>query len=166
MTRKYFYVGPDHILDQAVSSPGGKSVTSPEDLFKVIECFEKEFNEERGWMTYIIDMDGRLTLAPRRTEHINCAGGNTVLGAGEIRFDREGKVLEITNNSTGFCPDIGCWKAVSGALENTCLSHPDFFTSKAVFRLCNACGERNIVKDDWFYCEICGAELSGEWNFR
>jgi transcription initiation factor TFIIIB Brf1 subunit/transcription initiation factor TFIIB len=33
------------------------------------------------------------------------------------------------------------------------------------FRRCPACGERNIVKDDWFVCGVCGADLPTVWNF-
>lgn len=32
-------------------------------------------------------------------------------------------------------------------------------------RLCLGCGERNLVKDDWFECAMCGAELPALWNF-
>ncbi|MEU6730442.1 hypothetical protein ABZ917_42625 [Nonomuraea wenchangensis] len=34
-------------------------------------------------------MDGVLLLAPRRSEHVACAGGRPVLSAGEISFARE-----------------------------------------------------------------------------
>jgi hypothetical protein len=33
------------------------------------------------------------------------------------------------------------------------------------FRRCDACGQRNIVKDDDFTCAICGGELPATWNF-
>jgi hypothetical protein len=29
---------------------------------------------------------------------------------------------------------------------------------------CTAC-ERNVVKDRWFECQVCGAELPQAWNF-
>ena len=41
----------------------------------------------------------------------------------------------------------------------------DDFTTRVVFRLCPACNERNIVKDGWFVCDLCGADLPGNWNF-
>jgi len=162
----YYYVGPDNIRERADGSQCGKPVTSLDNFIAVINDFGEEFEEEMGWMTYIIDLEGQLILSPRRMEHIVCSGGNPVLGAGEIKFDRQGKVVELTNNSTGFCPDIKSWKEVADALDEAGLSHPDNFTSKMIFRLCPDCGERNIVKDSRFYCEICGAELPPEWNIE
>ncbi len=32
-------------------------------------------------------------------------------------------------------------------------------------RRCLACGQRNIVKDDWFVCGVCGKDLPAAWNF-
>ena len=43
--------------------------------------------------------------------------------------------------------------------------HPGRFTQEIVFRRCPACEERNVVKDGWFVCGLCGAELPEEWNF-
>ena len=43
--------------------------------------------------------------------------------------------------------------------------HPGKFTRAFEFRLCEACNERNLVKDGWFVCSMCEAELPAEWNF-
>ena len=32
-------------------------------------------------------------------------------------------------------------------------------------RHCEGCGERNVVRDGWFVCGVCGADLPAEWNF-
>ena len=45
------------------------------------------------------------------------------------------------------------------------VAHPGRFTNEIVSRRCTACGERNIVKDGWFACGVCGAELPERWNF-
>jgi hypothetical protein len=41
---------------------------------------------------------------------------------------------------------------------------PPAFTHAVVFRRCPRCGERNLVKEDWFVCVFCDAELPAEWN--
>ena len=36
-------------------------------------------------------------------------------------------------------------------------------------RSCSAaalCGERNVVKDGWFVCQVCGGDLPESWNFE
>ena len=30
---------------------------------------------------------------------------------------------------------------------------------------CPNCGQRNIVKEGWFVCGVCGADLPATWNF-
>jgi len=44
--------------------------------------------------------------------------------------------------------------------------HPGWFTTEIVFRRCERCDQRNVVKDDWFVCDVCGAGLPERWNFR
>ena len=100
----------------------------------------------------------------RRAEHVACAGGGPVLSAGEITFF-DGDVSEITNQSTGFCPEPESWTTVAAGLDAIPVNRPDDFTTRVVFRLCPACNERNIVKDGWFVCDLCGADLPETWNF-
>ena len=57
--------------------------------------------------TFVVDLEGVLRLAPRRSEHVACAGGRPVLSAGEVSFERgpDGwEVTSATNQSTGYCP--------------------------------------------------------------
>jgi len=118
--------------------------------------------------TFVVALDGRLRLAPRRSEHVALAAGRDVLAAGEMTFTHEvavRSVLEVTNQSTGYCPDAICWMAVSRALERLGLEHPGDFTTKIVFHLCSSCGERNIVRDGDFTCALCDAALPLYWNF-
>jgi hypothetical protein len=88
-----------------------------------------------------------------------------VLAAGEIRFSPDGRVTEITNNSTGYCPAEDCWASVDAALKRADIAHPEGFTFLARFRRCPRCAERNLVKDDWYDCAFCDSELPTEWNF-
>jgi hypothetical protein len=110
----------------------------------------------------------RCGLAPRRSEHVALAGSDVVLAAGEMTFVPAGAhwgVAEVTNQSTGFCPDPDSWPAVAAALGRIGLPHPGDFTDKVVFRLCPSCGERNIVRDDDFTCALCERVLPAHWNF-
>jgi hypothetical protein len=74
-------------------------------------------------------------------------------------------LAEATNQSTGFCPEPESWPAVAAALDRIGIPHPGRFTQEVVFRRCPACGQRNIVKEAWFACDVCGANLPLVWNF-
>ncbi|MFE3125921.1 hypothetical protein ACFXHD_21135 [Streptomyces hydrogenans] len=117
--------------------------------------------------TFVVGVDGVLRLAPRRSEHVVCASGAMVLSAGEIGFVREAgwwAVREISNQSTGYCPDIGSWSEVAQALDNVGLQRPSGFTHEVVFRRCPGCQEHNIVREDDFVCVFCGSDLPETWN--
>jgi hypothetical protein len=118
--------------------------------------------------TFVIDEEGGLRLADRRSEHITCAGGKPVLSAGELFLLVKGDRVEValaSNQSTGFCPEPESWPAVAAALDRIGLFHLSRFTTEVIFRRYEGCGERNVVKDDWFVCGVCGAELPERWNF-
>ena len=90
------------------------------------------------------------------------AGGWDVLAAGEMTFVPAGSgwhVVEVTNQSTGYCPDPDSWPAVGRALDRLAVQHPGDFTDKVVFRRCPTCGERNIVREDDFTCGLCDSAL-------
>ncbi|MER6533597.1 hypothetical protein ABT215_07215 [Streptomyces sp900105755] len=117
--------------------------------------------------TYVVGADGLLCLAPRRSEHVACAGGAAVLGAGEITFVREAgqwAASEVGNQSTGYCPDVTSWPAVARALDGIPLRRPAAFTHEVVFRRCPACAEHNIVREGDFVCVFCGSDLPKAWN--
>ncbi|MEU1402606.1 hypothetical protein ABZ471_09610 [Streptomyces sp. NPDC005728] len=117
--------------------------------------------------TFVIGMDGSLRLAPRRSEHVACAGGEPVLSAGEIGFGREAGrwvVREVSNQSTGYCPDGSSWPAVAGALDRIGLGHQARFTHEVVFRRCPRCQEHNIVREGDFVCVYCDGDLPMDWN--
>lgn len=118
--------------------------------------------------TFVIDSEGGLRIADRHSEHVACAAGNPVQAAGEICFERSGSevmVSEVSNQSTGYCPEPDCWTAVARALDLLGLSRPAFFTAAFHFRRCDRCGSTNLIKDDFFYCLVCDAPLNPVWNY-
>lgn len=161
--QSFSYVGPEDIRDASRASPKGTVLSSLQDCLRWIE--RNPLERERGWLTYIVDSQLSLRVAPRRSEHVACAGGSQVLGAGELRLSEAGEVLEISNLSTGYCPDPCCWEAVRAALQRAGLSHPPRFTFAVDFRRCEVCGQRNVVKERWLVCSACDAALPEAWNF-
>lgn len=111
---------------------------------------------------FVVDAAGVLRLAPRRSEHVVCAAGEAVLSAGEISFREESgrwAVDEVSNQSTGYCPDAGSWPAVAEALDRAGLVGPPGFTHELVFRRCPACHELNVVREGDFVCVFCDGGL-------
>lgn len=131
----------------------------------------KQCPEENNTVTatFIVDLDGALWIADRRSEHLACANGRDVLSAGEITFDldaRPARVVSVSNQSLGYCPEPESWLSVAKALQTVGIPAPGKFTAEFIFRLCDACGTANVVRDHWFVCAVCGAELNQKWNFR
>jgi hypothetical protein len=169
MARLYRYVGPEAIRQRAAGSPSGLRPASPEE---VIEWLRTTAHRPEAvgliGVTFTVDGHGRLALAERRSEHVACAAGGPVLSAGELFLRIAGagvEVVEASNQSTGFCPEPESWPAVAAALDALGIAGPEGFTRPIVFRRCAGCGQRNIVKDGWFVCGVCGAELPAAWNF-
>ncbi len=163
--RTYGYVGPEEIRVAVADGSGGRVVRTLGDFERW--AGEQEPDAFREPFTYVVDVRGDLRPAPRRSEHVACAGGGPVLGAGEIAFSRGGNgwaVVDVSNQSTGYCPDLGSWPAVAGALDRAGLGRPDAFTYGVVFRRCDGCGEVGIVREDDFVCVFCGGGLPSEWN--
>jgi hypothetical protein len=159
--RRYRYVGPAELRGLA-ATPDAVAVDSPGQLADWLA----EHDDEP--FTFVVALDGGLRLAPRRSEHVALAGGQDVLGAGEMTFARDGsgwRVAEVTNQSTGYCPDPDCWPAVCRALDRLGIVHPGDFTEHVIFRRCPACGERNVVRDGDFTCVLCDNPLPVRWNF-
>lgn len=73
-------------------------------------------------------------------------------------------VCEVSNQSTGYCPDVGSWTAVADALDAAGIERPSGFTHAVVFRRCPACRRLNIVRDGDFVCVFCDGALPPEWN--
>ncbi|MEU0570397.1 hypothetical protein ABZ297_34105 [Nonomuraea sp. NPDC005983] len=163
--RRYRYVGPADLA--AVVQPGmeGRRIHAVADF--VGWAAERTAEELAEPFTFVIDTDGVLRLAPRRSEHVACADGGRVLSAGEMTFKKEiGRwtVSEVSNQSTGYCPDVSSWPAVAEALDRAGLDHPSGFTHEVVFRRCPHCQEHNIVRESDFVCVFCDGDLPTAWN--
>ncbi|WP_030303907.1 hypothetical protein [Streptomyces katrae] len=161
----YRYVGPSDLRALVRPEAEGRSIQSAAHFkdwasgLAAVELAEP--------FTFVIDPAGVLRLAPRRSEHVVCAGGGPVLGAGEMTFHEESGqwvVSEVSNQSTGYCPDISSWPAVAKALDAARIEHPSGFTHEVIFRRCPACGQLNIVREEDFICVFCDEALPTEWN--
>ncbi|MFC5918327.1 hypothetical protein [Streptomyces pulveraceus] len=163
--RCYRYVGPVDLEAVVRPGSGGCRIGSTTDFGVWIA--ERSAAELAEPFTFAIGVDGVLLLAPRRSEHVACAGGGVVLSAGEISFAREAgqwAVGDVSNHSTGYCPDVSSWPAVAQALDHVGLRRPSGFTHEVVFRRCSACQEHNIVREGDFVCVFCFSDLPAEWN--
>jgi hypothetical protein len=168
--RTYQYVGPEGIRRRNVNAPAGSAVVSATDLTEWVRQTNQE-PDHAGVIaaTFVVDELGILRVADRRSEHIACSGGRPVLSAGELFVRQSGagwEVVEVSNLSTGFCPEPESWPVVAETLDSAGIAHPGGFTVTVIFRRCPACGERNVVRDGWFVCGTCGAELPAAWNFE
>lgn len=169
MAKVYQYVGPVEIRERASRSPPGVRIMSAADFQEWVRSTRQE-PDSRGTVavTFVVDEEGYLRVADRRSEHVACSGGRPVLSAGEMFLCVTAggvEVVEVSNQSTGFCPEPASWSAVAAALDRVGVPHPGRFTQEVIFRRCPECGERNVVKDGWFVCGLCGADLPPYWNF-
>ncbi|MEU4694834.1 hypothetical protein [Actinoplanes sp. NPDC023714] len=148
---RYRYVGPEQVRLAAGTGPGSPLPAGGP-----------------GPYTYVVDLEGSLLLAPRQTEHVACASGRDVLAAGEISFAPDPRggwmVDEVSNQSTGYCPQPSCWPAVAAALDRAGVRHPGGFTAEFEFRRCPGCGTLNLVKEGDLTCAVCEGPLPEEWN--
>ncbi|WP_314251421.1 hypothetical protein [Streptomyces sp. DSM 40907] len=162
----YRYVGPAGLRALVRPEGEGRSIRSAAEFEDWASGpAAAELSEP---VTFVVDRAGVLRLAPRRSEHVVCAGGGTVLSAGEITFGRESgrwMVRAVSNQSTGYCPDTSSWPAVADALDAAGLGlRPVGFTHEVVFRRCPDCAQLNIVRDEHFVCVFCDASLPPAWN--
>ena len=156
--RRYSYIGPAEL--RSLPRTASTVLETPADL----DCWlaaqrPAEVDEP---FTFVVTVDGSLRLAPRRSEHVTCAAGQDVLAAGEMAFVRTSAgwaVREVSNQSTGYCPDPSSWPAVAAALARAGIAHPPGFTAEIVFRRCAACGAHNVVRDGDYTCALCDSAL-------
>jgi hypothetical protein len=162
--RRFRYLGPAALGDLPHATDA-VDVTSMEVLGRWLGA--QDPRDRMAPLTYVVTVDGVLRVAPRGREHVACARSQDVLGAGEIQFALDAAawiVTEISNQSTGYCPDLDSWPAVAAGLDRAGLRHPGGFTQPIVFRACPACSAKNIVRDDDFVCAVCGDALPDTWN--
>ncbi|MFJ9596661.1 hypothetical protein ACIRS3_28395 [Streptomyces virginiae] len=161
----YRYVSPVELKELVRAGGEGRSMRSSADFVEWASALT--LDELAEPFTFVVDAAGVLRLAPRRSEHVVCAGGEEVLSAGEMSFREESErwaVEEVRNQSTGYCPDVISWPAVAEALNRIGIHHSSGFTHEVVFRRCGSCRELNIVWEEDFVCVFCGEDLSREWN--
>lgn len=160
----YSYVGAKHILEKVDPAYTGTIITGKADIQNWINQTQQKSNEyEEVIATFIIDLQHRIRINDRHSEHVVCANGQSVLSAGEITFELNKKevlrISGITNQSTGYCPSPKSWKDVKKALKHFDLPYPEGFTQSFIFRVCKNCDWVNIVKDEIYECGVCESEL-------
>ncbi|MEU3300504.1 hypothetical protein ABZ729_11865 [Streptomyces sp. NPDC006678] len=163
--RRYEYVGDPAICKAVRPGSEGRLIGSGGDFGDWAR--EQSPGELAEPFTYVVDEGGSLRLAPRRSEHVACAGRGRVLGAGEIAFVHRGggwAVATVSNQSTGYCPAPESWAAVADALDRAGLTRPEGFTHEVAFRRCTGCEQVNVVRDEHFVCVFCDADLPRRWN--
>ncbi len=166
MPRMYGYVGTREVLESVRGTPQGATIHGPEDLHRWADAQHDWWGDELT-ATFVVMPDCTLRVAPQRSEHVACAGGGEVLAAGElvVRRGRAHEVVSVTNQSTGYCPEPDCWTSIHAAFTAAKIPAPEALSQAFVFRRCPKCGERNLVKESWFECACCGADLPETWNF-
>ena len=168
MAELYSYVGPAEIANAANMGTPRRMIETACDVRSWVNDDPQLDSTGAFTATFIIDSDGKLWIADRRSEHIACARRQAVLSAGEITFSITPQgitVAYVTNQSTGYCPKPESWPCVETALKNAGLEPPEDFDVRCEFRRCS-CGQINIVKNSEYDCAVCGSELPHEWNFN
>lgn len=162
----YGYVGTREVLEAVQGAPEGAAIHARDDLQRWADA-QDDWQGDALTATFVVMPDGTLRVAPQRSEHVACAGGGQVLAAGELVVCLHPglAVVSVTNQSTGYCPEPDCWESVRAALAAAGVPAPAALSEAFVFRRCPTCGERNLVKEGWFECACCGAELPQTWNF-
>ena len=156
--RVYSYVGPAEIPAYG-GEPQGFSVRSAEEL---ADALDRLGSPEGCTLTFVVDAGGILLVADRHSEHVNCAGGQPVLSAGELTVARTSggvEVTDLTNQSTGYCPEPDSWVALERAIPDG-VTRPDYWTMEFTFRRCPKCEAINIVKEGFFFCGVYDSVLA------
>jgi len=160
--KNYTYVGPDHILERVLAEFKGFEISISDDLLSWIVQSQQQLQQGILITTFVIDLEGRLLVADRHSEHVQCAFGSPVLSAGEITFEIEKKeieVIDISNQSTGYCPHINSWPSVQQALDQIGWQHPNEFTNAFTFGYCDPCRKPSILKGLDSECSRCGGVI-------
>lgn len=164
----YQYIGPPEIAVRTLCQPTGVPIHSTSDVRNWMRETHQGFGCQGVIATFVVDSTGRVLIADRRSEHVACAGGQPVRSAGEMAFSvgKEIEVVEVSNQSVGYCPEPETWPAVADALSRANIAAPDDFSLKCVFRRCTRCGNVTIVKDGNFRCGCYGAALPLTYNVQ
>ncbi|WP_110514314.1 hypothetical protein [Herpetosiphon llansteffanensis] len=168
MARMYWYVGPIELSHMPKPLPSRSQIRQRADVEAWIAAQPRDTGKHQQLTaTFIIDQALQLWLADQRSEHVVCARGAAVLAAGEISFVLEANRLiycELTNQSTGYCPEPTTWTVVQQVLDSIGLPHAGAWATSYEFRRCPACAMLNLIKEHWFFCAVCEHELPRQWN--
>jgi hypothetical protein len=166
VTRLYSYVGPSEIAARERLAAGGHMVGRIEDVDAWLRDTNQEIRDGSVIATFVIDDEGRLRIADRRSEHVACATGRPVRSAGELTFavGPPIEIVEVSNQSTGYCPEPESWPAVAAALSAAGFTPPAGFNPACLFRRCPACANITLIKDNALECGICGQTLPAGYN--
>ncbi|WP_083469641.1 hypothetical protein [Herpetosiphon geysericola] len=168
MARSYQYCGPIELSHMPDPLPSRSQICQRADAEAWIAAQRLgSAKHQQLTATFIIDQALQLWLADQRSEHVVCARGAAVLAAGEISFELEANRLsrcELTNQSTGYCPEPASWAVVQQVLDSIGLSHDGAWATSYEFRCCPACTMLNLIKEGWFFCAVCEHELPRQWN--
>lgn len=170
--KEYEYVGPKEIYNQINEKYKGTRIKTLDDILSwMIVNYGKPKINDIVICTFVIDLKGKLLIADRHSEHVQCANGEKVKSAGEIGFLVDNKkmisVSSVTNQSTGYCPSSASWFEVEIALKKIIgLDIPEKFETEFIFSYCQNCKTRQIVKDEYFFCPKCDQELLSENEFQ
>lgn len=165
MFARYSYIGPASIRERALGEPAGTPIDTHHAAARWVDMHPEAQVEGA---TFVVTDDGVLRLAPRRSEHVGCAGGAAVWTAGELVFARSSRealtVREASNQSTGYAPEPSSFAALAHTLDALGIARPSDWTAAYVFRRCPACAQLALVKDNDFECAVCGTTLPRERN--
>ena len=170
--KEYEYIGPEEIFKMIQEKHKGQRIESVDDLVNwILENNGKPKTDDLIICTFVINLEGKLLIADRHTEHVQCANGENVRSAGEMGFylDNQNKVtIEfVSNQSTGYCPSSASWLEVEHSiLKINGLNIPEGFDPEFIFSYCPNCKTRQIVKDEFYFCPKCEERLLNEDDFQ
>jgi hypothetical protein len=170
MKRVYHYVGSNEIAEAVAGIPPGFLISRASDIATWFNTSNQKMGRD-GLVTatFIITLDGKLCIADRHSEHIACAAGKPVLSAGELTLELVNQSLTVStvsNQSTGYCPELESWVTVASVLQQVGLNVPSGFDPAFQFRRCPKCNAINVIKENVLECAICETELPVLWNFE
>jgi hypothetical protein len=117
--RRYRYLGSSDLLSVA-EWPQRQRVLSAADVRQWITVTGQTLSPDRMvTATFVVTEDGFLWIADRHSEHVHCARGQVVQSAGEMMFQlmpNKVEVVAVTNQSTGYCPELESYRPVVSAL--------------------------------------------------
>jgi hypothetical protein len=120
---RYHYLG-DPETHQRARSSRGYPIRSQADLLAIASILRDDLT----WgfakpQTYVVTVEGVFILGGYLNEHVETAGGEPVLAAGEATLEEQEdgswRITTINNRSYGYMPDATSWAAVDRALVAT-----------------------------------------------